>query len=143
MDSATGCGGPKTISLIAPPAGTIGYTHSSGDSDHIAAALGVDGTIQQVEGTGNGPIAALVDAFDRTFGITIRIRDYHEHAMAAAADATAAAYIEADVDDDPVWGVGLHPSIATASLRAVVNAVNRAIALRAAIDDAALAFKGA
>ena len=62
--------------------------------------------------------------------------------MAAAADATAAAYIEADVDDDPVWGVGLHPSIATASLRAVVNAVNRALALRAAIDAAPLAFKG-
>jgi 2-isopropylmalate synthase len=118
------------------------YTHSSGESDHIAAAIGVDGTTQQVEGTGNGPIAALVDAFDRTFGIAISIRDYHEHAMAAAADATAAAYIEADVDDDPVWGVGLHPSIATASLRAVVNAVNRAIALRAAIDDAAMAFKG-
>ena len=45
--------------------------------------------------------------------------------MAASADATAAAYVEADVDDDAVWGVGLHPSIATASLRAVVNAVNR------------------
>jgi 2-isopropylmalate synthase len=118
------------------------YTHSSGDEDHIAADITVDGAAQRVEGTGNGPIAALVDAFDRTFGITIRIRDYHEHAMAAAADATAAAYIEADVDDDPVWGVGLHPSIATASLRAVVNAVNRALVLRAAIDDAAMAFKG-
>ena len=45
--------------------------------------------------------------------------------MAASADATAAAYVEADVDDDAVWGVGLHPSIVTASLRAVVNAVDR------------------
>jgi 2-isopropylmalate synthase len=119
------------------------YTHSSGEEDAIAAEIAVDGAVQRIEGTGNGPIAALVDAFDRTFGISIRIRDYHEHAMAAAADATAAAYIEADVDDDPVWGVGLHPSIATASLRALVNAVNRALALRAAIDDATMAFKGA
>ena len=79
-------------------------------------------------GVGNGPIAALVDAFARRFGIAIRLRDYHEHAMAASADATAAAYVEADVDDEPVWGVGLHPSIVTASLRAVVNAVNRAVA---------------
>jgi 2-isopropylmalate synthase len=63
--------------------------------------------------------------------------------MAAAADATAAAYIEADVDGDLVWGVGLHPSIVTASLRAVVNAVNRSLALRAAIGDAALLFEGA
>ena len=60
--------------------------------------------------------------------------------MAAAADATAAAYIEADVDDDLVWGVGLHPSIVTASLRAVVNAVNRALAQRAAIEGTALLF---
>ncbi len=53
--------------------------------------------------------------------------------MAASADATAAAYVEADVDDDAVWGVGLHPSIVTASLRAIVNAVNRGLALREAV----------
>ena len=116
------------------------YTHSSGDDDHIVAEVAVDGTPRRVEGSGNGPIAALVDAFSRSFGITIRIRDYHEHAMAAAADATAAAYIEADVDDDLIWGVGLHPSIVTASLRAVVNAVNRALAQRTALDGAAMLF---
>ena len=60
--------------------------------------------------------------------------------MAASADATAAAYVEADVDDDAVWGVGLHPSIVTASLRAVVNAVNRALAARRALDEAAAVF---
>jgi 2-isopropylmalate synthase len=60
--------------------------------------------------------------------------------MAARADATAAAYVEADVDDDAVWGVGLHPSIVTASLRAVVNAVNRALALREAVSEAAALF---
>jgi 2-isopropylmalate synthase len=60
--------------------------------------------------------------------------------MSAAADATAAAYIEADVDGDPVWGVALDPSIVLASLRAVVNAVNRAAAARKALEQAALAF---
>ncbi len=96
------------------------YTHSSGDLDQISAEL-----------TRN-------DAFEQNFGIVIRIRNYHEHAMSAAADATAAAYIEADVEGDLVWGVGLHPSIVTASLRAVVNAVNRALALREALDGAVL-----
>jgi len=71
-----------------------------------------------------------VDAFSRGFDIEIRLRDYHEHALSAAADATAAAYIEAEIADEPVWGVGLHPSIVSASLRAVTNAVNRAIAQR-------------
>ena len=116
------------------------YTHSSAEEDRIVAQLSIDGESQEIHGVGNGPIAALVDAFDKSFGIAIRIRDYHEHAMAAAADATAAAYIEADVEDDPIWGVGLHPSIVTASLRAVVNAVNRALAQRKAVEEAAALF---
>src|SRR5581483_2712902 len=118
------------------------YTHSSGEDDEIVAQLVVDGEPVEVAGAGTGPIDALVDAFERRFGVAVQIRDYHEHAMSAAADATAAAYIEADVDGDLVWGVGLHPSIVTASLRAVVNAVNRSLALRAAIGDAALLFEG-
>ena len=99
-------------------------------SDRIAARVRVDGEEREIEGEGNGPIAALVDAFDRASASTVRVRDYHEHAMAASADATAAAYVEADVDDEPVWGVGIHPSIVTASLRAVVNAVNRGLGPR-------------
>ena len=114
------------------------YTHSSGDTDQIVAELTTEGEPREITGSGNGPIAALVDAFEREFGIAIRIRNYHEHAMAAAADATAAAYIEAEIDDDLVWGVGVHPSIVTASLRAVVNAVNRALALRKALEEAML-----
>ncbi len=114
------------------------YTHSSSETDRIVAQRTRDGEAHEVTGTGNGPIASLVDAFEQTFGITVAIHNYHEHAMAAAADATAAAYIEADIDGDLVWGVGLHPSIVTASLRAVVNAVNRALAQRQALEEALL-----
>ena len=103
------------------------YTHSSEeDTDQIAARIRVGGVEQVIEGEGNGPIAALVDAFQRQFGVSISIRDYHEHAMSASADAKAAAYVEADVDDEAFWGVGVHGSIVTASLRAIVNALNRA-----------------
>ncbi len=127
---------------VETPYELLSYTHSSGDDDRIVAQLKVDGEPLELQGTGNGPIAALVDAFEQQFGITIRLRDYHQHAMSASATATAAAYVEADVDDDPVWGVGLHPSIVTASLRAVVNAVNRAIALRNAVAGASALFDG-
>ena len=112
------------------------YTHSSSGVDRIIAEVLVSGETVQMEGVGNGPIAALVDAFDKTFGVTISLRNYHEHAMTAAADATAAAYIEADVDDDAVWGVSLHSSIVTASLGALVNAVNRALAQRTELTGA-------
>jgi 2-isopropylmalate synthase len=116
------------------------YTHSSGADDRIAATVVFDGTAHDVTGTGNGPIAALVDAFAENFGVSVDVRAYHEHALSAAADATAAAYIEADVDGMLAWGVGLHTSIATASLRALVNAVNRALAQRRALEETALAF---
>ena len=110
----------------------VAYTHSSEeDSDQIAARVRVGGEEQVIEGEGNGPLAALVDAFAKAFGISISIRDYHEHAMSASADAKAAAYVEADVGDEVLWGVGMHSSILTASLRAVVNAVNRAESARA------------
>jgi 2-isopropylmalate synthase len=115
---------------VAAPYELVSYEHASGDGDRVVAEVAAGGAPQTIEGTGNGPIDALVDAFARGFGVEIRIRDYHEHALSAAADATAVAYIEAEVDDEPVWGVGLHPSIVTASLRAVVNAVDRALAQR-------------
>jgi 2-isopropylmalate synthase len=119
----------------------VAYTHSSeGDSDQIAARVLVDGEEQVVEGEGNGPIAALVNAIGRALVVDVHVRDYHEHAMSKGEDATAAAYVEADVDGDVVWGVGIHPSIVTASLRAVLNAVNRALALRSAQEAAAAAF---
>ena len=79
---------------------------------------------------------------EQRFGLEVDVREYHEHAMSKGEDATAAAYVEADVDEEAFWGVGIHPSIVTASLRAVVNAVNRAHAPAAARDEAAAAFDG-
>jgi 2-isopropylmalate synthase len=118
------------------------YTLESAETDRITAEIFVDGEPREVRGEGNGPIAALVEGIEQSFGIAVKVRDYHEHAMAASASAMAAAYVEADVDDDAVWGVGLHSNIATASLEAVVNAVNRALALRRAEAEATAVFDG-
>ena len=119
----------------------VGHSLSSeGGTDRIAAHLLVDGDERIVEGEGNGPIDALVAALSREFDAGVHVLDYHEHAMGRGEDATAAAYVEADVDGEVVWGVGIHSSIVTASLRAVVNAVNRARALRTAQEAAAAAF---
>src|SRR5438093_7604241 len=75
------------------PFALLSYTHSSAEVDNIVARLAVDGEERELEGTGNGPIASLVHALERGFGISIRIRNYHEHAMSASAGATAAAYV--------------------------------------------------
>ncbi len=52
--------------------------------------------------------------------------DYAEHALSAGDDARAAAYVEATVGGTTRWGVGIDANIVTASLKAVVAAVNRA-----------------
>ncbi|MCS7007186.1 MAG: 2-isopropylmalate synthase [Gaiellaceae bacterium] len=122
---------------VTPYALTGHSLSSEGGVERIAARVLVDGEERIVEGEGNGPIDALVAALQRELGIEVHVRDYHEHAMGRGEDATAAAYVEADVDGEVVWGVGIHSSIVTASLKAVVNAVNRAHALRAAQDPAA------
>ena len=62
----------------------------------------------------------------------MRVLDYHEHALSAGGDAMAAAYVECAVGDRVLWGVGLDESIVTASLRAIISAVNRA--QRAGVD---------
>jgi len=94
-----------------------------------ATALAVDvldqGVEHTLEGTGNGPLAAFVDAISKV-GVDVRVLDYAEHALSEGGDATAAAYVECQVGDDVLWGVGIDPSITTASLKAIVSAVNRA-----------------
>ncbi|MDQ2723270.1 MAG: 2-isopropylmalate synthase, partial [Actinomycetota bacterium] len=93
--------------------------------DSITATVLVDGGEQEISGSGNGPVAAFVDALG-DIGFDVRVLDYSEHAMSAGGDAMAAAYVECAVGEKIVWGVGMAPSITTASLRAVVSAVNRA-----------------
>ncbi len=128
---------------VTAPYAIVSYTHESAeDGDRLTARVVVDGDEDEIVGEGNGPIAALVHGLEQRLGVEVDVRDYHEHAMSAGEDATAAAYVEVDVDEELVWGVGIHPSIVTASLRAVVNAVNRAQALRAAGEEVIAAFEG-
>ena len=99
-----------------------------GGIDVIEATVKVDGVETEIHGEGNGPLAAFVDALDGA-GIDVHVLDYSEHAMSAGQEAAAAAYVEASVAGQTVWGVGIATSITTASLRAVVSAVNRAARL--------------
>ncbi|MCX2754113.1 2-isopropylmalate synthase [Gordonia sp. 4N] len=96
-----------------------------GGDDHITAVVKVEGNEREISGSGNGPLAAFVDALGAV-GYEVRVLDYSEHALTAGGDASAAAYVETEVDGETVWGVGIASSITTASLRAVVSAVNRA-----------------
>lgn len=93
----------------------------------VRATVTQGGVAREIEGRGNGPIAAFVDALRRECGLTLRVVDYCEHALGRGADAEAVAYLEVVVGDDVrLFGVGCHENIVTASLQAVTSAVNRA-----------------
>lgn len=97
------------------------------DSDDTLTVVMRDGHADvTLTGTGNGPIAAFTTALGQV-GVDVRVLDYAEHAMSAGGDATAAAYVECAVGGQVLWGVGVDPNIVTASLKAVVSAVNRAL----------------
>jgi 2-isopropylmalate synthase len=112
---------------------------AAGEKDALTVNVYVDGEIRTLEGTGNGPIAAFVDAVNGLAAdevskgnvvfenrTDVRVLDYHEHALSSGGDALAAAYVECTVGDQIVWGVGVDANIVTASLKAVISAVNRA-----------------
>jgi 2-isopropylmalate synthase len=91
----------------------------------IEAKMIVDGSEQMITGEGNGPIDAFVHGLTEAGLFDGKIADYTEHTMGAGSDATAAAYVAVDTGArDVVWGVGVHGSIVSASLRAIVSAMN-------------------
>jgi 2-isopropylmalate synthase len=82
--------------------------------------------VSRQESEGNGPIDAFIKMMS-THGIAIELFDYVEHTLAAGGDARAAAYVELNVDGQRLWGVGIDSDISTATLKAVVSAINRAV----------------
>ena len=100
-------------------------TSTEGGPARLAVDLVDGGAPVTLEGEGNGPIAAFVAALAGV-GVRVEVLDYAEHALSTGEDATAAAYVECLVGDDVLWGVGIDPSITTASFKAIISAVNRA-----------------
>lgn len=107
--------------------GLMAHRHDStvDDKDRISADVRFDAEIREISGVGNGPISAFVDALG-TVGVEVRVHDYVEHALTAGSDARAACYVECEVDGRTLWGVGIDGNTTTASLKAIISAVNRA-----------------
>ncbi|SIS68779.1 2-isopropylmalate synthase [Insolitispirillum peregrinum] len=112
---------------------TVPVTGSEGSDGKrtLVATVEKGGESVKVEGTGNGPIDAFVNALKAAFGIQIQVLDYHEHSVGSGADAHAICYLETIVDDKgPLFGVGRHTNIVKASLHAVLSAANRSLRAR-------------
>ncbi|WP_136585563.1 2-isopropylmalate synthase [Microbacterium hydrothermale] len=107
-------------------------TRSSSDMSgdvHLDVSLRDGDTTHPASAVGNGPVAAFLEIV-RSQGFDVTLYDYVEHALSSGGDAQAAAYVELQVDDQRLWGVGIDGDISTASLKAIVSGVNRAIRTR-------------
>jgi 2-isopropylmalate synthase len=99
---------------------------AAGERVTVAADVQLGGRQLAVRGTGNGPIDAFVEGLGQALGQSIRVLDYHEHAIASGADARAVAYLELRVGEQTLFGVGMDANIVSASLKAIVSGLQRA-----------------
>ena len=109
------------------PYALINHRLSSEDDSprvRLDAQIDEQGERRHVTGEGNGPLAAFIKAL-AAHGLDVEIIDYHEHSRGQGADAEAVAYVEVRVEQTPVFGVGVDESITSASMKAVLGALNR------------------
>ena len=104
----------------------LSQTSVLGEDVQLSISILDRGQLVELSGEGNGPIAAFCNIL-QAYGVDVRVLDYYEHALSAGGDASAAAYLECAIGDEVFWGVGIDPNTTTASLKAVVSAINRAI----------------
>jgi len=104
----------------------VDYSESRAGGDRIFTGTIVHkGDERSVSGRGNGLISSVLAAIRDEWGIALDVVNYDEHAIGHGSDAQAAAYIECtDGDGETVFGVGISRDVATASVRAVLSAVN-------------------
>jgi len=99
-----------------------------GSAQGIRLTVDLEGTTRLLAGEGNGPIDAAVHAL-RGAGIEVQVRSYEERSMGTSregGEARACAFLEvAGADGSERFGVGIDANIVTASIRALVGAVNR------------------
>ena len=91
------------------------------------ADLLIEGRPQRLRGNGNGPIAAFCHALEVAGLKNFQLVNYNEHSLGEGADSKAASYIQIKTDRGLLFfGAGIDTNIETASIRALISALNRA-----------------
>jgi 2-isopropylmalate synthase len=113
--------GDAAASVVQPQ-----MTEVAGGAMKLSAEVVLGGWVGHLQGEGNGPIDAFVNALSSRLGQEVRVLDYHEHSIGSGADARAVAYLELRVGDVTRHGVGIDGSIVRASMQAILSGLSRA-----------------
>ena len=98
---------------------------SSKEKDVIKLTLLENNKEIQIEGTGNGPIDAFINALNDHLSSDFKVSDYHQHSISSGSDASAAAYIEIQNKNSSDWGAGIDQNTTVASYKAILNCINK------------------
>ena len=110
----------------AAPATLNGYHIDRADGrDQIEVRISADNVEQVIRGEGEGALSAFVDAWTKASGQQVNVVDYSEHAIGEGTNAEAAAYVQLNVDGVRVGGAAMDHDTVSASLSAVLSALNR------------------
>ena len=93
--------------------------------DEIILSINDNGKNVSISGSGNGPIDSFINAMASYLKLNIKVSDYHQHAISSGSDASAAAYIELDVNKNTVWGIGIDSNTVIASFKAIISGLNK------------------
>ena len=101
----------------------------AGEETRASLGLHIEGAPVALEGQGNGSLDAVRDALRQALPeSTFRFDDYVQHALEDESTSRAAAYVKiSNQAGASFWGVGVHNDITTASVLALISAVNRAV----------------
>ena len=93
--------------------------------DSIKLKLLKDNKEHTIKGVGNGPIDAFINALKQDLDLSVKVLDYHQHAISTGSDAKAVAYIEVQNEGKSSWGVGMHANTVIAGLLSVISGLNK------------------
>lgn len=114
------------VNISSPIKTEFYHLGHSGSKTHIDATIEYDGSIKTIMGEGNGPLNALCNAIKISLGINFDLCAYSEHALERSSSSRAVAYISIKSENgDIIWGAGVDENINTASVYALISAVNR------------------
>lgn len=92
---------------------------------YLTASLVQGDETLNIEGQGNGAISAFMDAWQRHADQAINVVDYTEHALGEGSEAVAVAFVQLNVDGQRVCGMAEDSDTVSASLKAILSAINR------------------
>jgi 2-isopropylmalate synthase len=100
-------------------------TNDNDNFDQLKAQVKIHGDTKDIQGIGNGPIDAFINAINALLEAEFTIVDYHQTAITSGSDAKAAAYIEVQLNEITCWGVGIHENTSRASFEAIVVGIGK------------------